>query len=377
MSEPSDGIYVHLPFCATHCSYCTFAISTDLSKRDLYLEMLAREIDIVAGEAAGAAFDTIYLGGGTPSMLPAGRIDRLLATLTAAFRIDAGAEITLEANPDDVSRDALRDWKRAGVTRVSIGIQSLRENELSAIGRLHTVEQARRSRQESVEAGFEVSCDLILGLPEQDEEAFRSGVAELAESGIGHVSIYLLELDKAWKLAADREARPGRYLSDDSQADAYLSASRRLRESGFEHYEISNWGKPGSFSRHNAKYWARTPTLGLGMSAHELWAGRRRGNSRSLPEYLSRLADGRRPTVLDQPIDGLEALREKIVLSARTREGIDRRDLEAWFGATEDSQLSSDWQAWKENGLIESREGREALTEKGFLLSSEVLCRFA
>lgn len=375
MIEPS-GIYLHLPFCAQHCSYCTFTISTDLSKTRRYLEMLGREIEIVAAEGVDSRFDTVYLGGGTPSILPADEIGRLLEKVRSTYRIDEGAEISLEANPDDVSRTALLAWKRAGVTRVSIGIQSLRDRELSAVGRLHTAGEARRAREESLDAGLQVSCDLILGLPDQDGESFRSGVEETAASGVGHVSVYILELDKALRLAADRQAHSSRYLSDDAQAEAYLSACSRLRDSGFVHYEISNWGRPGCFSRHNAKYWARTPTLGFGVSAHELWGGRRRANSSSLTEYLGALEARRRPTVIDQPVSGLEALRETIVLSARTREGIDHADLEAWFGLTGDLRLSSDWQAWTENGLIERGEGRDALTDRGFLLSNEVLCRF-
>ncbi len=280
------GIYVHLPYCRVRCSYCTFVVSTDASSSAAYLGALLREIGHLAPEAKGAAFDSIYLGGGTPSLTPARQLARLLDGLREAFAILAGAEVTLEANPEDVSPAAARDWASAGVTRVSVGVQSLDDRELAAVGRCHDAAAARRALQAVAGQGLSISGDLILGLPRQTPESFRASLEALSRSGAGHVSIYLLETDKSKATEEDRRLHPARYLSDDTQADLWLEAGETLAREGFSHYEISNWARPGEEARHNVKYWKRAPTLGLGVSAHELWGGRRRANVSALPRYI-------------------------------------------------------------------------------------------
>jgi oxygen-independent coproporphyrinogen-3 oxidase len=371
------GIYVHLPFCAHRCAYCSFVVTTDLTRRRGYLAALEREMDLAAPEAARARFDTVYLGGGTPSLLSDGEIRSLLEALRARFAVVEGAETTLEANPEDVDRERLAQWRHGGVNRISLGVQSLVDGQLQAIERRHTAQRAREARSAAIEAGMRVSCDLILGIPGQTRESFLSDTREMAASGAGHLSIYILELDKAPRLAADRERAPGLYLTDDGQASAYAEAAELLAAEGFEHYEISNWARPGERSRHNAKYWRREPTLGLGVSAHELWDETRRANPASLPEYLRQIEAGRRASALDRPVDAIERLRERILLSARTAEGISGSDLDAWLDRSPDRQLRSDWERWEIEGLLERRGDRFVLTERGFLVSNEVLCRFA
>ena len=301
MSEPA-GIYAHLPYCRSRCGYCAFVVTTDDSSRAAYLVALLREIALVAPEAQGQSFDSLYLGGGTPSLLPAADIGALLDGLRGSFPVLPGAEVTLEANPDDVSAPLAEAWRDAGVTRVSVGVQSFADRELSAVGRRHDSAAAQRALETVRRAELSLSGDLILGLPEQTAESFAASVQRLCDSGVGHVSVYLLEADKSKEIEEDRRRKPERYLSDDAQADLWLGLCESLEARGFEHYEISNWARRGQAARHNVKYWKRTPTLGLGISAHELWRERRRANVSAIAPYVEGLAAGRRPVALDHEV---------------------------------------------------------------------------
>jgi len=370
------GLYVHVPFCVRRCSYCTFVLTTDFSSRDRYLAALRAEAAMTAEEARNAAFDSLYLGGGTPSAVPAGLLGELLRDLRRSFAFDADTEVTIEANPDDVNADAVSAWRAAGATRVSLGVQSLRDGELRAIDRIHSADEARRALRLLLESGLSVSADLMIGIPEQPRSGFLADVDELSTTAVDHLSIYVLELDRAKPMAEDRRRRPERYLDDDGQADAYLEAGERLAGAGFRHDEVSNWSRPGRASRHNAKYWTRAPTLGLGVGAHELWGERRRANTASLGAYLDAVEHGRRPTVDDRPVGALERAREEIILGARTAEGVAAERIDGWLRDHADASLREDWAAWREAGLVERRGDRYVLSERGFLVSSEMLCRF-
>ena len=294
------GLYVHLPYCASRCAYCAFVVTTEAGSRDRYLEALETESGLLAPEAAGARFDSVYLGGGTPSLLPPAAIARLLGALRERFAVAADAEVTLEANPEDVTAGAVAGWTDAGVNRVSVGVQALSDAELSAVGRRHDAARARAALGELAGCGLSTSGDLILGLPDQTRESFLASLAGLCDAGVEHVSIYLLETEKTKTIEEDRRLHPDRYLSDDAQAELWLEMGELLASRGLEHYEISNWARPGREARHNVKYWLRSPTLGLGVSSHELWSGRRRANVSNLEQYLAALEVGRRPVVLDE-----------------------------------------------------------------------------
>ena len=370
------GLYVHLPYCRSRCDYCSFVVTTDTSSRGAYLDALDTEASLAAFEAAGASFDSIYLGGGTPSLVPPEDLDRLVTSLRSRFRILAGAEVTLEANPDDVSEERTERWIAAGVNRVSLGVQSFDDRELAAVGRRHDAAGARAALDILGRARISLSGDLILGLPDQTAASFSASAAELASSGVEHVSVYLLETEKSKIIEADRRERPERYLGDDAQADLWLALGRTLDAAGLGHYEISNWAVPGREARHNRKYWRRVPTLGLGLSAHELWGDRRRANVSALPGYFEALARGVRPVATDRPVDERERAKERIVLGLRLAEGVPRREIEAFIAASGDRRLADDWDVWRENGVLRDSGTRIRFTERGFLLSNEVLCRF-
>lgn len=372
----SAGLYVHLPYCRSRCGYCAFVVSTDDSSRGEYLDALVREAALLAPEAGGSRFDSLYLGGGTPSLVPSDELGRLLAGLRGSFLFEDDSEVTLEANPEDVTVQLRDVWIRAGIRRVSLGVQSLQDAELSAVGRRHDAAGALRALDRLAGAGLSISADLILGLPGQSAHAFRGNVEGVCAAGVDHLSIYLLETEKSRAIEDDRRAHPERYLSDDEQADAWLEAGETLAARGFTHYEISNWARPGREARHNVKYWTRAPTLGLGVSAHELWRERRRANVSALSAYLTSIRDGRRPLALDRPVSDGEATRERIVLGLRLSRGIPAAEVESWIGQQGDPRLPGDYADWRAGGVLTQEEGRLRFTEHGFLVSNEVLCRF-
>jgi len=376
MSAPA-GLYVHLPYCRSRCGYCAFVVTTDDSSRGSYFAALDREAELVSEEARGVPLDSVYLGGGTPSLAPAESVSRLLESVRSRLDVRPGVEVTLEANPDDVTAPLARLWKDAGVSRISLGIQSFDDGELAAVGRRHDAATARAALQTVLDHGFSVSGDLILGLPGQTRESFRASARELAAAGVDHVSVYLLEVDKSPLLEEDRRRRPEAYLSDDAQADAWLELGDLLAERGLRHYEISNWARPGREARHNLKYWTRAPTLGLGISAHEFWNGRRRANVSAIPAYLEALGAGRRPTALDAPVEAEQAARERIYLGLRLADGVAAADIERWIASRGDGRLAGDFAAWLSAGWLEHRGDRIHFTEPGFLVSNEILCRFA
>ena len=370
------GLYVHLPYCASRCGYCAFVVTTDASTRRDYFAALDREMELAGREALGVGFDTVYLGGGTPSLLSAQEIRRLLCGIRERFTVEAQAEVTLEANPEDVTAGKRDAWIEAGVTRVSVGVQSFEDRELAAVGRRHDAARARQALASLAGTGLSLSGDLILGLPGQTRDSFLSSLEALCAAGVEHVSVYLLETEKSPALEEDRRGHPERYTSDDEQADLWLETGESLAGRGFDHYEVSNWARPGRESRHNTKYWKRVPTLGLGVSAHEFWAGRRRANVSSLPAYFERLARGQRPLALDHPVSEAEQAGERIVLGLRLSGGVDRREIEAWIEQRGDALLPEDYAAWRDRGLLDEQGSRLALSERGFLLSNEILCRF-
>jgi oxygen-independent coproporphyrinogen-3 oxidase len=375
MSEPA-GIYVHLPYCASRCGYCAFVVTTDAASRERYAAALEREAALVAPEAAGRGFDSVYLGGGTPSLLPPEAIARLLDSLRGRFALLAGAEITLEANPEDVRESAVSAWAEAGVTRISVGVQSLADAELAAVGRRHDARRAREALDTVRASGLSASGDLILGLPLQTRESFAASLAGLCDLGVAHVSVYLLEAEKSRAIEDDRRERPERYLTDDAQADAWLAMGEELARRGFDHYEISNWARAGREARHNVKYWTRMPTLGLGVSAHELWDGRRRANVSHLETYCERLEAGSRPVALDEPVTSEQAAREAVYLGLRLAAGVAADAFDASVASAGDPRLREDAEGWLEAGILSRDAGRVRFTERGFLVSNEVLSRF-
>jgi oxygen-independent coproporphyrinogen-3 oxidase len=388
----SLGLYLHLPFCSTHCTYCPFAISTDLRLQSDYTDALIREIRddrrsrlARDGGASGTAegreegvgdgtssvhprpgVDTIYFGGGTPSRLAMEHLNRIFDALRARFTIAENAEVTLEANPEDVSAESVAAWRRMGVNRLSIGVQSFHDPELSAIGRVHDRTRAIDAVRTAVASGVRTSLDLILGLPEQTAGSYRLSLETALGLGVGHVSLYMLDLEERTPLQV--QAARGRVVlpEDDFVADLYLETIRRLAGGGLRQYEISNFARPGEESRHNLRYWRREEYLGFGLAAHSFAGERRFANTRDIRRYieLSPAAGDFEETLGED-----EVRHEMIFLQLRQASGMCYEDLVALCG--------QEGIEWIERGLRDGwlvRKGeRVAFTPTGFLQSNDFI----
>lgn len=357
------GLYVHVPFCRTRCRYCDFyRIGANGERMRAFLEALQREIES-CHPWHGCVVDSIFLGGGTPSLLDPTQLRRLLARLGTRFELTTDCEITAECNPSDLTPERLRAYRAAGVNRLSLGVQSFNDRELRLIGRRHDAQRARAVIRQAREAGFDnLSLDLILGLPGQTRAAFRRTLEETVALAPDHLSVYILEIHPQAEIDALRRRRPGLFPSDDEQSERYLRMVKRLEGAGLRRYEISNFARPGRESRHNLKYWRCEPVLGFGPSAHSLVDGRRWRNPPDLHRYLLD------PSVREaQPAD-LEL--EALFLGLRLRAGVARDRLEAALridSAALEARLAS------LGPYVETGGGRVRLTLDGVLLSTAVL----
>jgi len=290
------------------------------------LEALDREIERQAPESAILdPVDTVYFGGGTPSILEDGELGAILAKLRRGFSIEPGAEISIEANPDDLPDGRCARLRDLGIGRISIGIQSFDDRELAQLDRNHTAEAARRAlREAAATPGIRSSADLMIGTPGQSAENFRRSVAEVIDSGSGHVSIYVLETDKPSKISREVSSGHLPVPPDDLIADLFLEACEELRRAGLSRYEASNFARPGEECRHNLRYWRRLSYLGLGPSAHSLMGEERFRNADSLPDYLRRIAAGQTAEVERARVSSEERIRELVFLGLRERRGVGR-----------------------------------------------------
>ena len=373
----APGAYVHVPFCAHRCTYCSFVALEGKREEEDFFEGLESEIRSRRGEAFGGlrGFDSVYFGGGTPSYVDAPRLGRLLGTFKEIFGLSSDVEITAEANPDDLDAAKFSGLQQIGVNRLSVGVQSLVDAELVPLERRHDAAAARKAVREAVAAFGNVSADLMIGIPGQTRESLRASLDGLLEAGVRHLSVYLLEIEKAPRLVALKRERPELFADDDEMADRWLEVDERLEKAGLPRYELSNWAKRGSESRHNLKYWTRVPVLGFGVAAHSFDGRKRYANTGMLNEYLKRTAAGASPVATFEEAEDSDFLRAKegLMLGLRLAGGVPSSSFEeirrtlhiASAQRLEDAFLA---------GLLEeiSSPPRVRLTRKGVLLSNEV-----
>jgi len=370
---PPGGVYLHAPFCSVRCTYCDFpTVAGRDDKMGAYVEALTREI-ATAPCPSLQGIDSIFFGGGTPSRLREEQVVRILAAVRARFAVAEDTEITLEGNPESLTGDALAGFRRAGVTRISVGVQSLDDAVLAKVGRAHDAAAAHRAVVEARAAGFpDVSIDLIAGLPGEDLARWGDTVAEAASWSPDHVSCYLLESDKDTPLG--RAVRGGRLTlhDDDALTAAYETTVAVLEREGFDLYEISNFARAGRRSRHNLKYWTDVPYAGFGLGAASYLAGERRSNRRDLDGYLADVEAGRSPVAESDPFDPSRRLEEALFLGLRVVEGVDLAALSRRYGLDASSRFAAAWERAREAGSIEERGDRVALTASGRLSSNEL-----
>jgi len=373
---PRAGCYVHLPFCDRICPYCDFAVVEFATlKAARYIAALEREI---ASEPPPAAHvDTIYLGGGTPSALAAADVARVLASLHAKFSATPGSiECTLEANPARNVSD-LDAWRAAGVTRLSVGVQSLDARELHRLGRTHTAAEALEFISAARAAGFDnVSADLIAGAPGQTLASFEGSLRSLAAADVDHVSIYGLTIEEGTPYAAWHAREPSAFPDDDAVADLLACADDVLAGAGYRHYEISNFARPGRECAHNIGYWRQDDCVAFGMSASGYRAGERFTNVRSYDEYCSAIESGRSARAVSERLDFPRRVGEAAMLALRTADGIDDDDFRRRFGIDAKAVFAAARKNCAAAGLLEIDRAGARLTPRGRLLANEVCAQF-
>ena len=370
-----QGLYLHIPFCSSICNYCNFNRGLfDAAVKARYVDALARE---VARASAGEPADTIFFGGGTPSLLEPEEVGLLVAACREAFDLAEDAEITLEANPETVTAERLERFRAAGVNRVSFGVQSFREAELRRLGRLHTAERAATALSDARRAGFDnVSVDLMMWLPQQSVADWQESIERAIELSPEHASLYLLELYPNAPLKEDM-ARSGWSLApDDDAAEMYLWAMGRLEVAGYRQYEISNVARPGRESRHNLKYWQDGEWLGFGCGAHSTRGGVRWKNVSSTPEYIERLSNGASVTADRRVLDRTERLEEALFTGLRLTRGVDMRDVGRRYGADVWQRYGERLTPYVEAGLLRREGAILRLTREGMLLANEIMAVF-
>jgi len=367
------GVYVHFPFCSVRCTYCDFPTVAGRDDRiEAYLNALCAEIDGHQLDATGVV-DTIFFGGGTPSRMTAAQAARVIEALRDRFEVAQGAEITLEGNPESLSAAALDGFAAAGVTRISVGVQSLDDRVLERVGRAHDARAARRAVDEALRVGFrDVSADFIAGLPGEDLSRWEATVRDAASWGCDHLSVYLLESDKNTPLGRSIRGGRTRVADDDAMARAYSRTAESLAAAGFDQYEISNFARNGRRSRHNLKYWTDAPYVGFGLGAHGYVGGERRGNRADLEGYLSDLGAGRSPVASREPYDAARRLEEALFLGLRVSEGVDVLVLGARYDAGVVERFAPAWDRAAAAGLIAWEGSRVRLTAAGRLRCNEL-----
>lgn len=383
----SLGIYIQVPFCQTKCTYCNFHTGVVAKDRyQPYADAVCREIigsgEDFCGNLREQIVDTIYIGGGTPSLLEPVALQKMIAALRENYRIE-DPEITLEADPETITREKAAPWLEAGFNRISMGVQSFHENELKAAGRMHRRADIFAATERLREAGFEnIGMDLIAGLPHQTRESWEASVSELLAIRPEHVSIYLLEIDEGSRLGKESLAGGKRYGApaipcDDEQAEFYESACERLAAAGYEHYEISNWGLPGRRSRHNLKYWRREPYIGFGAGAHSFDGRTRWANVHDSMRYADAIARGMSPREQIEDVTPEQAFDEEIFLGLRQLEGIDLEEIFSRVNHSEESagraaSLRERVKKLQMDGLVETNGARLRLAPRRLTVSNEV-----
>ncbi len=392
------GIYLHIPFCKSRCSYCDFATdvyrSNDAVER--YVQALSREIEgstaRVSGwqdrhdqtvrtaaneppaDAGGTAVDTIYFGGGTPSLLKPDQLERILNAVHSKFNIDPEAEITMEMNPATVTPETLQEFRSLGINRASFGVQTFDDRSLKLLARGHDANDARQTFSMLREAGFDnVSFDLIAGLPGQTLDAWERNLVEAIQMNPEHLSLYLLEIHQGTPLA--EQVRSNRQPEPDPElaAEMYELMLDRLAAAGYEQYEISNFARPGYESKHNSKYWTLDPVFGFGVSAHSFDGRQRYANELDTAKYVEMLESHKTGEVMREDID---IASEHIFLGLRFESGIDLKTFSDRFGFDLTNKYRLELLNLAENGLIDVTSTKLKLTRKGKLFSNEVFATF-
>jgi oxygen-independent coproporphyrinogen-3 oxidase len=369
------GLYVHVPFCSAICNYCNFNRGLyDAGLKERYVEALLAEI---RRSGDGSPADTLFFGGGTPSLLEPAEIARVIAACRSGFTVTADAEITLEANPETVTPERLALFRAAGVNRLSFGVQSFRDDELARLSRLHSAARAQEAFAAARAAGFDnVSLDLMMWLPQQTVSQWLESVEALVALRPEHASLYLLEIYPNAPLRDAMARSTWSVAPDDDAADMYLAAMERLERSGYEQYEISNVAVAGRQCRHNLKYWTDGDWLAFGCGAHSTKAGVRWKNVSSTEEYISTVNAGGQLSVERRTLSERERLEETLFTGLRLARGVDLQALAERFGVDVWQEHREELLPFVDAGLLSYDGANLRLSRAGMLLAHEVMTVF-
>lgn len=379
------GIYIQVPFCQTKCTYCNFHTGVVSSAKFApYIDSICREIEAhfalyassgitLPQTLADAVADTVYIGGGTPSLLDPALLTKMLDAIHKNFAT-AWKEVTLEADPETITPEKAAAWRHAGINRVSFGVQSFSDQELTASGRMHRRADVYRASAILRDAGIaNISFDLIAGLPYQTRDSWRNSLVELARLAPPHVSIYLLEIDEGSHLGSEVLRGGAKYSAkelptEDAMAEFYETACVLLENSGYHHYEISNWGRPGFESHHNLKYWRREPYLGFGAGAHSFSGTERWANAHDTASYVNALQSGRLLVEQFELLTRNGALEEELFLGLRQLDGIDLNQIESEYGV----RVAPRFERLTSAGLVERKGSIVRLAPERLSVANEV-----
>jgi oxygen-independent coproporphyrinogen-3 oxidase len=379
--EQAGGLYIHIPFCEKKCLYCDFYSITDLAQTSSFLAALEREMEL-AGQSA-LTFDTLYIGGGTPSVLDGKAIEKIVVAAFKHFRIPSDAEVTIEVNPGTVDLEELRRYRQCGINRLNIGVQSFTEENLKFLGRVHSGAQALSSIDWARQVGFEnIGLDLIYGLPEQDESRWQADLDRAIQMTPAHLSCYQLTRESGTPL--DNQVRMGRIRlpAEEHLGKLFKTTIDYLRQRGYQHYEVSNFARRSDpadslwRSKHNQKYWSFAPYIGLGPSAHSYLAPERHWNHRSIERYMLDIQQGKLPIAETEALTREQMIMEAIYLGFRTVQGIDIGEFERRFAIDFLKTFHQTIADFKKDGLLKVINDHCRLTPAGMLLADGIAAEF-
>lgn len=365
------GVYIHIPFCKKACHYCNFHFSTSTRLQESFLTALLKEIDL-RKDFLSEPVSTIYFGGGTPSILPSANIKDILFALSQTFKVEDGAEITLEANPDDITAEKLNEWKKIGINRLSIGIQSFFEEDLKWMNRAHNAQQAIKCIELAHDAGFyNLTIDLIYGTPTLSDENWRKNVDKAISLQIPHLSCYALTVEPTTALEKLIKQNKMPDVDTEKQARHFELLMQWTKQARYEHYEISNFAKPGFRSKHNSSYWQGKHYLGLGPSAHSFNGYSRQWNVSNNALYIQSISKDTVPSE-EELLTKEQQLNEYIMTSLRTIEGLSIRRVLEEFGTDKSELILKTAQSHLNQNLLDLKDNHLTTTLKGKLLADGI-----
>ena len=372
------GLYIHIPFCVKKCEYCDFlSWNAEEEERQQYVAALLSEIESYREFAKGYRVSTIFIGGGTPSVLLPKQMEDILQKIYEIFELERRAEITIEVNPGTVDEEKLQCYKENGVNRLSMGLQSVKDEKLRLLGRIHTYQEFVESYELARKAGFDnISIDLISSVPGQTLQEWKEELETAAAQNPEHISVYQLIIEEGTPFYEKYAEHPELLPDEETSREIYLWTGKFLKEAGYEQYEISNYAKPGKESRHNLKYWERGDYLGLGLGAASMVRNIRMSNTKDMRTYLERCD---KPKTMREDVQFLEEPRqmeEFMFLGLRKTRGVSKKEFKRIFGREMDMVYEKALHKCLENGMLLAHKDRIFLSEEGTLLSNMVLSEF-